>query len=233
MVMKLEKVTPLGRSLEEYWLMFGLTERDLDKKILGIGDGPASFNAEMKELGNNVTSVDPLYEFTGEEIEERFYAVVDNVIEQVKSSPGDWTWTYHTSPEDLKLHRKQAIVKFLRDYDKGKTDGRYMVGELPSIDFKDDSFDIAVCSHFLFLYSEHYDYEFHRNSVYEMLRIAGEVRIFPLLDLMLNRSPHIKPLREELESNGYRVEIKKVGYEMQRGGNEVMIIRHDDSRTQD
>ena len=229
MVMKLEKVTPLGRSLEEYWLMFGLTERDLDKKIIGVGDGPASFNAEMKELGNNIVSVDPLYVFSGEEIEEQFNAVVDDVIEQLKSSPDDWTWTYHTSPEHLKLHRKQAIIKFLRDYEKGKAEGRYVTGQLPSLDFQDDAFDIAICSHFLFLYSQQYDYEFHRDSIFEMLRIAKDVRIFPLLDLKLNLSPHIKAITDELKSAGYKVEIKKVQYEMQRGGNELLIIRKENS----
>ncbi len=229
MVMKLEKVTPLGRSLEEYWLMFGLTEKDLDKKIIGIGDGPASFNAEMKELGNKVTSVDPLYEFSGEEIEKQFYEVIDQVIEQVASSPSDWIWAYHTSPEHLKLHRKQAIIKFLKDYEQGKAEGRYLLGKLPLLDFKDSAFDIALCSHFLFLYSKHYDYEFHKSSVYEMLRIAGEVRIFPLLDLMLNPSAHIKQLAEELRGDGYNVEIKQVQYEMQRGGNKLMVITKQDS----
>lgn len=225
MVMKLEKVTPLGRSLEEYWLMFDLAEKDLDKKIVGIGDGPASFNAEMKELGNKVTSVDPLYEFSGEDIEKRFYEAIDKVIEQVKSSPGNWTWAYHTSPEHLKLHRKQAIIKFLKDFEQGKSEGRYVLGKLPKLDFKDDAFDLALCSHFLFLYSEHYDYEFHRESVYEMLRIAGEVRIFPLLDLMLKYSTHIEPLVQELRGDGYKVDIKEVQYEMQRGGNKLMVIR--------
>lgn len=225
MTMVLDKVLPFGRSFEEYWLMFGLTERDLDKKIIGIGDGPASFNAEMKELGNNVTSVDPLYIYSGEDIEKQFYVVVDNVMEQLKSSPGDWTWTYHTSPENLKIHREQAVKKFLRDYERGKEAKRYITGELPSLNFKDASFDMALCSHFLFLYSEHYDYEFHRKSVYEMLRIAGEVRIFPLLDLSLKRSTYIDPLTEELLKDDYSVDIRKVEYEMQRGGNEMIVIK--------
>jgi len=225
MTMLLEKVTPFGRSLEEYWLMFGLTEKDLDKKILGIGDGPASFNAEMMELGNKVTSVDPLYIFSGEDIEKQFYSVVDSVIEQVTSSPGNWSWKYHTSPKNLRIHREQAIRKFLKDYKRGIEEKRYITGELPKLDFNDESFDIALCSHLLFLYSEHYDYEFHRDSVYEMLRVAGDVRIFPLLDLKLNRSPYIEPLVEELKRKGYQVEFKEVEYEMQRGGNEMMMIR--------
>ena len=63
MAMKLEKVVPFGRSLDEYKNMFALSESDLDKKIIGMGDGPASFNAEMFALGKSVVSVDPLYIF--------------------------------------------------------------------------------------------------------------------------------------------------------------------------
>ena len=47
MVMKLEKVVPFGRSLAEYKSMFALADNALDTKIIGVGDGPASFNAEM------------------------------------------------------------------------------------------------------------------------------------------------------------------------------------------
>ena len=38
-----------------------LSESELDKKLIGVADGPASFNAEMKEMGKHVVSVDPLY----------------------------------------------------------------------------------------------------------------------------------------------------------------------------
>ncbi len=51
MAMKLDDVVPFGRSFHEYRLMFGLTEEDLDKRIIGVGDGPASFNAGMNALG--------------------------------------------------------------------------------------------------------------------------------------------------------------------------------------
>jgi hypothetical protein len=45
MAMKLEKVVPFGRSLDEYLKMFALSASDLQQRILGVGDGPASFNA--------------------------------------------------------------------------------------------------------------------------------------------------------------------------------------------
>ena len=48
--------------------MFDLTNVDLETQILGCGDGPASFNAEMKALGHTVVSVDPIYQFSADQI---------------------------------------------------------------------------------------------------------------------------------------------------------------------
>lgn len=59
--MKLDDVVPWGRTLAEYELMFNLSEVDLNLKILGCGDGPASFNAEMTKQGHRVVSIDPIY----------------------------------------------------------------------------------------------------------------------------------------------------------------------------
>ncbi len=47
MVMQLEQVVPLGRSFDEYQKMFKLSSEDLQQRILGLGDGPASFNTEL------------------------------------------------------------------------------------------------------------------------------------------------------------------------------------------
>ncbi len=80
MTMKLNEVVPFGRSLDEYRLMFDLADSDLDKKLIGVADGPASVNAEMLALGKYYKSVDPLYNFNPEQIENRFEQVVDGVI---------------------------------------------------------------------------------------------------------------------------------------------------------
>ena len=185
MVMKLNQVIPFGRSLDEYQKMFAFSDGDLKRKMVGVGDGPASFNAELFALGKTVVSVDPLYVFSAEEIEEQFYSVVDPVIDQVRATPGDWVWSYHRSPEHLKANRVAALHAFVADYESGKAAGRYVVGELPTLSFESYRFDLALCSHFLFLYSDHLSYEFHRASVLEMLRMASEVRLFPLLTLRL------------------------------------------------
>jgi hypothetical protein len=224
-MMILDRVVPFGRSKTEYELMFALTESDRLKSIIGIGDGPASFNAEMTAAGYQVTSIDPIYQFTGSEIKSRFDACVDTIIEQVRNTPNNWVWSYHKSPEDLRANREKAIAIFLEDYDRGKIEGRYLNAELPKLDFLDKQFQLALCSHFLFLYSEHLSFEFHLESIRELCRIAEEVRIFPLLNLAQARSPYIDEVCSILVKEGISSEIIQVDYELQKGGNQAIIFR--------
>lgn len=224
MAMKLDRVVPFGRSLDEYVRMFNLTNDDLRKSILSVADGPASFNAEGTPLGYPITSVDPLYIFTTHQIRNRFYAIVDSVIEQIKSTPDDWIWTYHGSPDELRQRRERALNLFCDDFESGKTQGRYAVGELPKLQYHDHEYELGLSSHFLFLYSDHFDEAFHINSMVEMLRVCREVRIFPLLTLMLRRSQHLDNVVVRLEKAGLNCEFHTVAYELQRGGNEMLRI---------
>src|SRR5262249_62401496 len=97
--------------------------------------------------------------------------------------------------------------------------------ELPSLPFSDSSFDLALCSHFLFLYTTQLGEAFHRAAVREMCRVAMEVRIFPLLALGGTSSALVEPVTNELGAQGFRVSIDDVPYEFQRGGNKMMRIR--------
>lgn len=225
MAMQLDKVVPFGRSLDEYIHMFALSKTDLEQHILGVGDGPASFNAEATRQGNQVLSIDPIYEWSGADILQRFNQVVDDIIDQIKATPADWVWSYHQSPDELRHNRVKVIHTFLDDYDRGKQQGRYQVGALPKLHFQDNEFDLALCSHFLFLYSDQFDLQFHLDSIQDMLRVSREVRIFPLLTLMLHRSPHLDPVIENCRAMGYDVAVERVSYELQKGGNQMLRIR--------
>jgi hypothetical protein len=224
MVLKLDKVVPFGRSFDEYVRMFNLSTHDLQKRILGVGDGPASFNAEGTQLGYDITSIDPIYQFNSQLIKQRFEQVVDSIIQQVENTPNDWVWTYHQSPKILRENRVNALNKFLEDYSQGKQERRYQVGELPHLNLPNGSYHLALCSHFLFLYSDHYDYQFHLESILEMLRISSEVRIFPLLTLMLEKSPYLPLIQQDLRAKGYQISVVKTAYEFQKGGNEMLVI---------
>ncbi|MEI6329431.1 MAG: SAM-dependent methyltransferase [Pseudanabaena sp. ELA645] len=224
-MMVLDQIVPFGRSMNEYERMFAFTLQDYFKFIIAIADGPASFNAEMTAEGHQVFSVDPIYQFTTDEIKSRFDACVDNIIEQVRNTPDNWVWNYHKSPEDLRANREKAIALFLEDFEKGKTEDRYVVAELPTLEpeeFPDRYFELALCSHFLFLYSDHLSYDFHLDSIRELCRLAEEVRIFPLLTLAQERSPYIDPIRSTLAEEGIKSEIVEVAYELQKGGNQMI-----------
>lgn len=222
--MKLDKVVPFGRLLSEYQLMFRLTPEDMERKILDVASGPASFHAQMYRLGHFVTSIDPIYKFSGQEIQQRFDECVNHIIKQVEMTPKDWVWNFHKSAEDLRRNREKALATFLADYERGKVEQRYIQGALPDI-LLEDHYDLVLCSHFLFLYSEQLDYGFHRSSILNLLERSHEVRIFPLLTLDLKQSPYLKPILQELHQLGYSTEILKVDYELQRGGNEMLKIQ--------
>ena len=58
-----------------------------------------------------------------------------------------------------------------------------MTASLPKLPFEDGQFDIAVCSHLLFLYSNQLSLDFHLASIEELLRVAAEVQGFPYSEL--------------------------------------------------
>ena len=81
--MQLNEVVPWGRCLKEYKEMFSLSEVDLQGKILGCGDGPASFNAEVTAAGGKVISVDPIYGFSANQIESRVNEASHDIAQQL------------------------------------------------------------------------------------------------------------------------------------------------------
>jgi hypothetical protein len=221
----LTDVVPWGRSFAEYVAMFALSADDLSKRILGCGDGPASFNAELTKQGGRVMSVDPLYRFTTDDIRKRIAETSAEVIEQTRKNKHEFTWTGIRTVEELARVRMTAMEEFLSDYTLGVGHGRYVDGELPRLPFSDREFDLAVCSHLLFLYSEQLSGGFHVASIRELCRVAGEVRVFPLLELGARTSRHLQAVTAGLNAEGYAVTIVPVAYEFQRGGNQMMKIR--------
>jgi hypothetical protein len=224
---QLKEVIPWGRSFEEYRRMFALSEEDLSGRILGCGDGPASFNAEAAARGHTVVSCDPLYACPATEIERRVQDCYADLITQVRRNLDAFVWQEFADPDALGRCRLAAMRCFVADFETGKSEGRYVAASLPRLPFEDGRFDLAIISHFLFLYSDRLDLEFHERSIEELLRVASEVRIFPLLTLEGKLSAHVGPIHTHLAGKGWKVEHAVVPYEFQRGGNEMLRIRRD------
>jgi hypothetical protein len=225
MAFSLDEIVPWGRSFDEYVGMFGLTEADLSGCILGCGDGPASFNAEATRRGCRVISCDPIYRLSAAQIERRVHETYDTIMEELRPNVDNYIWDAFVSPEGLGKARMTAMWEFLADYERGKRESRYVNASLPSLPFADKAFDLALCSHLLFLYSEHLSLEFHREAVAEMCRVAREVRVFPLLDLSCKESVHLEPIVSGLQEIGYETRLVKVNYEFQKGANAFLCVR--------
>jgi ubiquinone/menaquinone biosynthesis C-methylase UbiE len=223
-----ETVVPWGRSLQEYVAMFDLSPEELESRILDCGGGPAGFNVEMTRRGGRVTSVDPLYRHTAEAISRRIDETYPGMIESMEAEKPRFVWEHLRSPRQAGETRMAAMRLFLEDFETGRAEGRYIAAELPRLPFGSGEFDLALCSHLLFLYSTQLSLEMHLQSIREMLRVAHEVRIFPLLDLNGRRSMHVDPVLADLARQGLRPRIREVGYEFQRGGNQMMMVTNNE-----
>jgi hypothetical protein len=221
----LQQVVPWGRTLEEYQRMFSLSNADLRGRILGCADGPASFNADWTALGGSVVSCDPLYCFGGDEIQRRFEEVFDTMLDQARANAQEFVWDARIpTVQALGERRRKAMELFARDYEAGRAAGRYVDASLPNLPFDTGSFDLALCSHFLFLYSEQLSLEFHLQALRELCRVSRDVRVFPLLELGSVPSRHVEPAIEALRRDGFRVDVETTSYEFQRGGNQMLRI---------
>jgi hypothetical protein len=223
--LKLDDVVPWGRNFSEYKEMFLLSNEDLKLDILSCADGPSSFNFEATKQNINVTSIDPIYQFSKFEIKEQVNKTSKSIIKELKLNKNSFAWKSIKSVEELIDIRLSAMNNFLEDYDDGKAENRYIFQELPTLLFEDNRYDLLLSSHFLFLYSDHLDAKFHIDSVLQMCRVAKkEVRIFPILNLQNKVSDHLIPVMDKLKKNGYKSEIVKTKYEFQKGANEMLII---------
>lgn len=220
----LSSVVPWGRSFDEYQRMFALTRADLEGRVLGCADGPASFNAEATRRGYRVVSCDPIYQFDATQLSRRIDETSAEVLSQTRRNAHEFVWTDIPSVEALADIRFQAMRTFLGDVTAGKAEGRYVDAALPTLPFADQSFDLALCSHFLFLYTLQFDLAFHRDAVRELCRVARDVRMFPLLALGGEPSPYVAAIAAEFRALGYSVTMERVPYEFQRGGNQMLRI---------
>lgn len=217
-------VKPWGRLFSEYVNMFALTEADLQGRILGCADGPASFNAEATAQGYRVVSVDPLYAFSAPQIEQRVSDTWQEILEQMRQHMNLFVWTEFKTLDELRDARLKAMRQFIADLEQGKREDRYLEASLPHLPLPESSFDLALCSNFLFLYSDHLSTDFHIAAVQEMCRVAGEVRIFPLNDLENKESIHLAPVIDAMRVQGWQAEVVRVDYEFRHGCNRMLRI---------
>ena len=202
--------------------MFDLSLDELaGGKILDCAAGASSFTAEMTRRGFDVTAVDLLYNEDADVLCDRCREHMEILVEGL-GSVDHFVWSFFSDLEDLKLQRNQACREFIHDYLNHK-DKKYVAADLISLPFEDNKFSLVLCSHLLFIYDHRLDYEFHLNSIKEMLRVTSkELKIYPLVKNKGLKSDFVIRIIDDLQD--FDVNIVEVDYEFRRGGNEMIVI---------
>jgi len=221
----LERIVFIGRTFEEYLDMFSLSEEELQgKKILDCPAGACSFTAIGNKIGLDVTACDIAYYHSGEDLKNKGLKDIEHAMEHMQKAQNNYKWDYFNDIEGLRKHRLSALQACANDM--RESNERYIPVTLPSLPFKNAEFDILLSAHFLFMYADRLDYQFHIEALNELLRVTKEeVRIFPLIDLEGKRYEHLDKLISYLADNGCTVEEVNVPYEFQTNANSMLKIR--------
>lgn len=223
MSLELDDFLITGRTFEEYAAFFDLDAASMHTmKVLDCPSGASSFIATAKKLGIVAKGCDILYRHDldalckqGEKSIEKIYADTSWMAEN--------NFTFYRSIERHKEHRKGALEAFCADYNAED----YLFAELPQLPYEDECFDLILSSHLLFVYDDRLDLAFHEATIAEMLRVAKEVRIFPLVDYKnshADKAQNLSPLAYKIAKK-FGGEIRKVGFEFQKNAGYMMRIR--------
>jgi hypothetical protein len=215
----------IGRTFNEYKQMFELSATDLQSNsFLDCPGGSCSFTAEATKQNIEATALDIEYGKSP----DIFKTICENETKKIKIGFSDakslFRWDYYKNLDNLISIRETAARLFLNDYVDNPTN--YNQCTLPSIPLNDDSFDIVLSGHFLFLYADRLPFEFHLKTIEELLRVCKkEIRIYPLIGLDGKRYPELDALLEILKTKGFSPSIKKIDFEFLKGSNHLLIIK--------
>jgi len=213
----------IGRTFTEYRWLFDLDRSDLaGQSVLDCAAGPASFTATASQIGAEVLAVDPAYGQSVEALEDTCQEAVEKTLAQLQEKTDLFVWECYGDVETRGRHLRSAYERFLADYSRHP--GRYIPAALPDLPFDADQFDLALSANFLFLYDDRLDLDFHLDSLRELARVAGEVRLFPLASLDAERSEYVYPVVDTLRDEGFSASFQRVPYEFQPGVTEMLVV---------
>ena len=213
----------LGRTYAEYAAFFDLgPDAIAGQRVLDCPAGPGSFVAGACARGASALGVDPAFAASPDTLVARQQAAVADVADQLPEKTNLFTWECYEDVDDRLSFLRRAGRTFAADLRANP--GRYVAGRLPDLPFADDSFDLACSANLLFLYGDRLDREFHEAALAELARVAEEVRVFPLVGLDTEPSPHLDEVVDAMRARGYAVEQLGVPYEFQQGADEMLVV---------
>jgi len=212
-----------SRSLAEYRAMFSLSSEDLELRILDCPGGGSSFTASVNAKGGDVTAVDPVYDRSPEQVAAMVSAEVARGSAWTVANLDRYRWDFYGDADGHRRVRTDSARIFGADIVADSA--KYQPGALPELPFADKAFDLVLCSHLLFTYSDRLDRDFHRLAIVEMARVGSQVRIYPLAHQSgSDERDLVAELVTMLPSHGLRASIVPVSYEFQRGAGEMLVV---------
>lgn len=210
-----------SRSFAEYEAMFDLPT-PLPGSILDCCAGASGFTAIACNRGVDAIAVDPAYELSDAELAATLRQDRTAGTGLVDQHAGDFVWHWYGSRENRDRMRAEAAEIFLAD--RAANPQRYVAAALPRLPFDDRRFELALCSHLLFTWSDQFDADWHLAALRELARVAVEVRVFPLV-VQGNGLPvpFLGDVREQLAATGIGSAIRQVPYEFQRGADRMLV----------
>lgn len=214
----------IGRTFTEYAHMFDLDPAVLTgRSVLDCPSGVGGFVPAARERGIPATGADVVYGRSLEYLERRCKEDYERVAAQLPEKKELFEWGFYGGIERRCRLLKRAYETFLDDYTEHP--GRYVSAVLPELPFASNAFSLVLSAHFLFLYGDRLDYEFHLASLRELARVATEeVRVFPLVGLDTELYGALDAISRELACEGFTVERVGVPFEFQTGANEMLRI---------
>jgi SAM-dependent methyltransferase len=203
------------RSYEEYIRMFALNPSAVSTgPILDVAAGASSFVAEAYANGTEAVAVDPQYGNGFEEIIDHASREIETSTAKLDRLKEHLDWTFYGDLTRHKAMREASLHRFAEDFRSGKEQGRYVAATLPQLPFASDTFALVVSSHFLFLYHEQFDYEFHISAIRELYRVCrpgGEIRLYPVMTLGFEPYPYMDRLLTDVRAFGGKPTIGATG----------------------
>lgn len=212
-----------GRTFEEYRRMFGLSPDDLaGRRLLDCGGASSSFSAVAAWLAEGTTAVDPMYDRPLADLEVICEEAIAHSVDQLREKRDAFVWDYYGDVDTRERYLRAAAERFLADF--AHDPGRYVPAALPDLPFESRAFDLALSGNLCFLYDDRLDLNFHVAAILELVRVAEEVRVFPLVSLDVTRSAYVDPVVESLRDAGHAVSTRDVDYEFQPGATAMLVV---------
>jgi hypothetical protein len=137
-----------------------------------------------------------------------------------------YRWNFYKNPERMRHFRERAWRSFLSDYQRHRGE-RYMAGSLPHTPFSDRQFDASLVSYFLFVYQDQLSYEFHRDSILELMRVtSGELRIYPTVTFEGKHSIYLDRMLPDPVLQHLRLDEVATDFEFLANSNSFLSIKH-------